>query len=81
MVNIKVIGKESSNRTKLLKNLSKVKNEIDEKFSVEIIDNINLFNEYNITNFPSLIINDKVVSEGKILTDREIKRFIKVLNT
>lgn len=81
MINIKVIGKESSNRTKLLKNLSKVKNEIDEKFSVEIIDNINLFNEYNITNFPSLIINDKVVSEGKILTDREIKRFIKVLNT
>ena len=80
MINIKVIGKESSNRTKLLKNLSKVKNEIDEKFSVEIIDNINLFNEYNITNFPSLIINDKVVSEGKILTDREIKRFIKVLN-
>ena len=35
---------------------------------------------YNITNTPALIINDKVISQGKVLTEKEIVKFLKVLS-
>ena len=36
--------------------------------------------KYNIKNTPGLIINEKKISEGKVLNDREILRMIKVLS-
>ena len=36
-------------------------------------------NRYNITNTPALVINDKIISQGKVLNEREIKKFIEVL--
>ena len=57
---IKIIGTNSSNRLKLIKNIKKD-------------------NKYNITNTPALIINDKLISQGKVLNEREIKKFIEVL--
>ncbi|MCI6931752.1 MAG: thioredoxin family protein [Tenericutes bacterium] len=35
---------------------------------------------YNITNTPALIINNKVISQGKVLTEKEIVKFLKVLS-
>ncbi len=32
--------------------------------------------KYPILNFPGLIINGKIVSEGKVLTRREIKKIL-----
>lgn len=32
--------------------------------------------KYPITNFPGLIINGKIISEGKVLTTREIKKIL-----
>lgn len=70
---IKVIGTNSSNRIKLIKNIKKATdNNIDIKLAEKD-------NRYNITNTPALVINDKIISQGKVLNEREIKKFIEVL--
>ena len=70
---IKVIGTNSSNRLKLIKNIKKA---TDNKINIQVLEKDN---KYNITNTPALIINDKLISQGKVLNEREIKKFIEVL--
>ena len=78
IVNIKVIGANCSNGMKILKNLSKVERELDMEFNIEKIDST-YKKKYNINVIPALMIEDKVVSTGNALTDREIKNYIKEL--
>lgn len=78
IVNIKVIGANCSNGMKILKNLSKVEREPDMEFNIEKIDST-YKKKYNINVIPTLMIEDKVVSTGNVLTDREIKNYIKEL--
>lgn len=33
-------------------------------------------NKYNVKNYPGIVINDKLVSQGKVLTERELKKLI-----
>ena len=70
---IKVIGTNSSNRLKLIKNIKKA---TDNKINIQLLEKDN---KYNITYTPALIINDKLISQGKVLNEREIKKFIEVL--
>lgn len=77
---IKVIGQNSSNRRKLLKNTNKVIEELRENIEIELVEDSKYFSQYNISNTPALAINGKVVSQGKVLNDREIKNFIKILS-
>ena len=70
---IKVIGTNSSNRLKLIKNIKKA---TDNKINIQLLEKDN---KYNITDTPALIINDKLISQGKVLNEREIKKFIEVL--
>ena len=67
-----------SNGMKILKNLSKVERELDMKFNIEKIDST-YKKKYNINVIPALMIEDKVISTGNVLTDREIKNYIKEL--
>ena len=76
-MNIKIIGYNCSNGIKLKKNISKI-NEC--KINLELLEGDEYLNKYNIKNVPGLIINEKKVSEGKVLNDREILRMIKVLS-
>lgn len=78
IVNIKVIGENCSNGMKILKNLSKVERELDTEFNIEKIDST-YKKKYNINVIPALMIEDKVVSTGNVLTDREIKNYVKEL--
>ena len=78
IVNIKVIGANCSNGMKILKNLSKVERELDMEFNIEKIDST-YKKKYNINVIPALMIEDKVVSTGNVLTDRKIKNYIKDL--
>ena len=70
---IKVIGTNSSNRIKLIKNIKKA---TDNNIDIKLVEKDN---RYNITNTPALVINDKIISQGKVLNEREIKKFIEVL--
>lgn len=75
---IKIIGKNSSNRIKLIKNINKVQFDMDENLNIEILEDDKLIKKYQNTATPILMINDKIVSNGKILTVREIKQFIRL---
>ena len=75
-MNIKIVGYNCSNGIKLKKNISKI-NELD--IDLELLEGDEYLNKYDIKNVPGLIINEKKVSEGKVLNDREILRMIKVL--
>ncbi len=77
-MNIKIIGYNCSNGMKLKKNIDKISKE--HKINLELLDGDAYLNKYNIKNIPGLIINDKKVSEGKVLNDREIVRMINVLS-
>lgn len=70
---MKVIGTNSSNRIKLIKNIKKA---TDNNIDIKLVEKDN---RYNITNTPALVINDKIISQGKVLNEREIKKFIEVL--
>ena len=79
-MNVKIIGSESSNRIKLLKNLNKAIDSLKMHVTPTIEEDERSINNYNITNTPALIINDKVISQGKVLTEKEIVKFLKVLS-
>ena len=75
---VKIIGYNCSNGIKLKKNISKIPNEY--KINLELLEGDDQLNKYNIKNIPGLVINDKLVCEGKVLNDKEIIRMIKVLS-
>lgn len=75
---INIIGENSSNRMKLLKNLNKVTKNEDINVEINVIDDKETLSKYKDKNKPILIINEKIISNGKILTDREIRNYIKI---
>ena len=74
---INIIGENSSNRMKLLKNLNKVTKNEDINVEINVIDDKETLSKYKDKNKPILMINEKIISNGKILTDREIRNFDK----
>ncbi len=75
---IQIIGENSSNRMKLLKNLNKVTKNSDIDIDIVVVDDEKSLEKYRNVNKPIFIINDKIISNGKILTDREIKNYVKI---
>ena len=63
---------------KLLKNLNKVTKNEDINIEINVIDDKETLSKYKDKNKPILMINEKIISNGKILTDREIKNYIKI---
>jgi len=77
---IKVIGENSSNRMKLLKNINKAVKTYDDKVEISLLESEKEINKYGITNVPGLVIDEKLVSQGKVLTERELINYMKVLS-
>ena len=75
---INIIGENSSNSMKLLKNLKKVTKNEDINIEINVIDDKETLSKYKDKNKPILMINEKIISNGKILTDREIRNYIKI---
>ena len=75
---INIIGENSSNRMKLLKNLKKVTKNEDINIEINVIDDKETLSKYKDKNKPILMINEKIISNGNILTDREIRNYIKI---
>lgn len=76
---IKIVGKNCSNRNKLFKNLGKSLEDVKTKVEIELLEDKKYEDKYSVSNTPALVINDKVVSQGKVLNEREIKNFIRIL--
>ena len=75
---INIIGENSSNRMKLLKNLKKVTKNEDINIEINVINDKETLSKYKDKNKPILMINEKIISNGKILTDKEIRNYIKI---
>ena len=75
-MNIRIIGVNSRNGLKLKKNVLKAQEEYGHKLNLEIKDDDKLAKKYNIKDVPGFMINDKVISQGKVLTVREVLRYI-----
>ena len=75
-MNIKLIGADSSNGIKILKNISKAQREVDIDLNVEKIFSSEK-DKYGIKVTPALMINNEIVSEGNVISDREITKIIK----
>ena len=75
-MNIKIVGTNSSNKIKLIKNIKKSINNLKMDQEPNMLNVISDKN-YTVKNHPLLIINDNVISEGKVLTEREISKYIK----
>ncbi len=70
---IKIIGSNCSNGIKLKKMVTRFADDFAD-IDIKILDDKKDIDAYHIKNIPGLIINDQLVSEGKVLTVREISR-------
>ncbi len=75
-IEIKIIGVNCSNGMKLSKMVSRAIEEVNiDNIKVEEVDVIGQ-KKYGISNVPGLVINGKKISEGKVLSVREIKKLL-----
>ena len=75
-IEIKIIGVNCSNGMKLSKMVSRAIEEVNiDNIKVEEVDVISQ-KKYGISNVPGLVINGKKISEGKVLSVREIKKLL-----
>ena len=75
-MNIKIVGSKCKNGMQLYKMASRAVEELEENIEVEKLDDKNSINKYGVKNIPGLIINNRLVSEGKVLTSREITKLL-----
>lgn len=77
MIKIKIIGSNCKNGNQLFKNTQKAINVIKNKeIQLTKEDADSSLQRYNIKNKPGLVIDDKLICEGKVLNERELSRLI-----
>lgn len=75
LTNIKIIGADCSNGMKLKKNLNKAMKQLNLNFEINEISK-NEKNKYGIINTPALIIDDKLINHGDMISERQIINII-----
>lgn len=60
---------------RLLKNLERVIQTIEQNVNLKVITN-NDEKNYGIKNVPGLILDGKIISQGKVLSEREVHRLL-----
>ena len=73
-IEIRVIGSNNHNGIKLIKNIKKINCDI--KIDVCELNDDYYYKRYNVHNAPAIIINGKKVSEGKVLSSREVCKLL-----
>ena len=76
-MNLKLIGSDCSNGIKILKNLKKVQRELECSLKINEVSKKN--NKQKHIVIPTLILNDEIISEGRVISDRELKNILKPL--
>jgi hypothetical protein len=73
---IKIIGSNCPIGRKLMKQIKNVcKNNHKEVTILELNRNKDKL-DYNINMVPAIVVDDKIISQGKTLSDKELKRLI-----
>lgn len=79
-MNIKVLGSGCPNCLKLEKLCKEVVSENGIDAEIEKVTDINKFAEMGVMMTPGLIVNDKVLSQGKIPTKTTLEHWLKNSN-
>ncbi len=74
---IKVLGPGCSNCKKLHESAKEAINELNSNIDLEYITDIEKMIAYGIMSSPALVINEKVVSQGRVLSKEDIIKLIK----
>jgi len=74
---IKILGTGCPNCKILEANTKEALEELKIKANVEKVTDIAKIMEYGVMSTPALVINEKVVSYGRVLSSDEIKKFLK----
>ena len=77
LMKIKILGSGCPNCKVLEANVKKAVEEMKIKADVEKVTDIEKIMEYGIMSTPALVIDEKVVSYGKVLTSEEIKKLLR----
>ena len=73
---IKILGVGCSKCEKIEKNLKIALKELNMDANIEVIGDLKEIVSYGVMTTPTLVINDKIVSTGKVLSVKEIKKYL-----
>ena len=76
-MNLKLICSYCSNGIKIIKNLKKVERELECSLKINEVSKKN--NKQKHIVIPTLLLNDEIISEGRVISDRELKNILKPL--
>lgn len=75
-MNIKILGPGCKNCTKLMANAEAAVKELDIEANLEKVEDYAEIARLGVLKTPGLVIDDEVVSEGKVIASKTIKQFI-----
>ena len=73
---IKIIGAGCSKCEKLQKNLEKTLKELDMDIGIEKVEELKEIVRYGVMTTPALVVDEKVVSVGKVLSVKELRKIV-----
>ncbi len=76
LIEIKIIGSNCSTGKRLKNMIVKVSQTLHQNVIIEELNHAIDKKNYNVSMIPALVIQDKVISQGKVLSDKEIKKLI-----
>ena len=74
---IKVLGSGCSTCHEQYETVKKVVEDLNININVEYITDMKVIMEYGVMSMPAIVINDKVISAGKVLKKTDIEKLIK----
>ena len=74
---IKVLGMGCAKCTKLVENVKAAIVEMGVEAQVEKVEDISKIMAYGVMSTPGLVVDEKVVSKGKLLSVEEVKKILK----
>ena len=73
-IQIKIIGTNCSNGMKLKKMVKRAIENNKETIEIEECNDEKSKNKFHVSNILGLVVNDKLICQGKVLTTREIEK-------
>lgn len=77
-IKMKLIGADTSNGIKIIKNINKLQKLLEYPLLIDKIDST-YKEKYNVKVIPTLIIDNVVVSSGNVPSDRELRNIIRAM--
>lgn len=76
-MNIKIIGSNTDKCIILQKRVFEAVSMIDDNVTIILVNKSDEINKYQLRKYPSLMINENIATEGRIISTREIVKRIK----